>query len=710
MSKKPASTSVVSAENIIPDVRDIANQSRRSFVRMSVLLPTLGATSILAACGGSSDSASVTPVANTPAPTPPVAPKPVSSFGLAVLPDTQFYSRYATAETGNQFKKLYGSEPFMAQTQWLADNAKALKIPFVIHVGDIVDQVDKPQQWAIADTAMKVLEKNRLPYSVIAGNHDVRDDIGYEESAGNGAGTDATRDLADEPYLKWFDTKRAKQQATFGGRDPSGFHEYHIFEAEGQRFLVLGLSWRVSDNGIAWARDVLQSHPTLPAILVNHQLIAIANDAVSPQEVDYGLMLWEKLIKSNDQIFMTVNGHHHGSAHLTKINEFGNPVEEMVVDYQMAYQGGNGLMRYYEFDFTNNEIKALSFSPWVRQKPAETLNSFDQAMLTEANHQFTIKVDFAKRFSGFAPKFKTAEATNTSLTAIATSLIMDGFKGIPVAPEVPAKNAEDYPKVAETLAHWRFFGGTVGSAVADGTVINDASGRNNALKRGALIGNGSAGQLADMKWSDDRHRLSSAPGSVQFLNTDGARFSYFMTDVAAAINKETFRDGYTVEMFIKLDKSWTAARNQWMNIMTRGGRRGDFPAWEGGWEVSPPVQCAISNLKEVQWEITTTEKGDGAGPMFASTNWSGEILLDAWMHVAIVNDPAAKQTTMYIEGAPVLRNAVDAVGLATFDLPWAVGAGLGNDGNLSGGFLGAMGEIRITPKPLPPAKWLTARA
>ncbi len=85
-------------------------------------------------------------------------------------------------------------------------------------------------------------------------------------------------------------------------------------------------------------------------------------------------------------------------------------------------------------------------------------------------------------------------------------------------------------------------------------------------------------------------------------------------------------------------------------------------------------------------------------------------LLDAWMHVAIVNDPAAKQTTMYIEGAPVLRNAVDAVGLATFDLPWAVGAGLGNDGNLSGGFLGAMGEIRITPKPLPPAKWLTARA
>ena len=73
-------------------------------------------------------------------------------------------------------------------------------------------------------------------------------------------------------------------------------------------------------------------------------------------------MLWEKLIRKNDQIFMTLNGHYHG-ARLTKTNDFGNPVEEMVVDYQMAYQGGNGLMRLYEFDLTHNEIRFCPSRP-----------------------------------------------------------------------------------------------------------------------------------------------------------------------------------------------------------------------------------------------------------------------------------------------------------------------------------------------------------
>lgn len=92
-------------------------------------------------------------------------------------------------------------------------------------------------------------------------------------------------------------------------------------------------------------------------------------NGMSPLEVPYGLMLWDKLIRGNDQIFMTLNGHYHGSTRLTKTNDFGNAVDEMVVDYQMAYTGGNGLQRLYEFDLTHNKIKVLSLSPWVTQQP-----------------------------------------------------------------------------------------------------------------------------------------------------------------------------------------------------------------------------------------------------------------------------------------------------------------------------------------------------
>lgn len=698
---------------VAPQPEDAANpdKRRRALIKVglgSLLAPSVGAA--LTACGGGDDDgAPASPAPETPPATPPAnppaTPQQVSSFGLVVLPDTQFYSRYATVETGNQFKKRYGSEPYLAQTQWIAANAAALKIPFVIHVGDVVDQVGRVQQWEVADIAMKVLEDGKVPYSVLAGNHDVLQDIGYESDPVGG--TDATRDLAAEPYLQWFSRARASKQQTFRARDVSGFHEYHIFEAEGQRFLVLSLSWRVSDAGIQWARDVLRAHPTLPAILVNHQLIAIDADGVSPLEVDYGNMLWDKLIRSNDQIFMTVNGHHHGAAHLTKMNDFGHAVELMVVDYQMAYQGGNGLLRFYEFDLTNNAIRASSFSPWVAQKPRETVNEFDQAVLTEPNQQFSIAMNFAERFSGFNRTFQAPAASNTSLTDAALAMILKNFAGTTPPAKKPAANAEDYPHVAETVAHWRFIGGAVDAAVPVGHAIEDKSGNGNVITRAGLTDPPTnTAQLTDMVWSADRHYLSAAPSSVSFRNADGPRLSYFMTDVAASINAATFTTGYTVEFFIKIAKEWTASKNAWMNILTRAGRRGNLPGFSGGLPQSPPLQCAISNLKEVQWEVIPEQ----ATPRSSRTNWSGEIMVDTWLHVAVVNDPVARETTMYVEGAPVLRNPIDSLGLATLGLPWAVGAGFWDGGPPGSGFLGNIGEIRIVSKPLPPAQWLTARA
>jgi hypothetical protein len=145
-----------------------------------------------------------------------------------------------------------------------------------------------------------------------------------------------------------------------------------------------------------------------------------------------------------------------------------------------------------------------------------------------------------------------------------------------------------------------------------------------------------------------------------------------------------------------------------MNIMTRQGRRGNLPGWGGGLPESPPLQFAISNLREVQWEPTTQTAT--TGQLRARTAWSGEILVDRWLHVALVNDPATKVTTMYIEGAPALRNPVDTLGLASLGMRWVVGAGSWDGGAPSGGFLGSIGEIRIVPKPLPPTQWLTARA
>jgi hypothetical protein len=78
-------------------------------------------------------------------------------------------------------------------------------------------------------------------------------------------------------------------------------------------------------------------------------------------------------------------------------------------------------------------------------------------------------------------------------------------------------------------------------------------------------------------------------------------------------------------------------------------------------------------------------------------------MADRWMHIANVNDPVAKTSTLYIDGAPVLRNSIDAVGMATAALPWRIGSTGGN------GWFGCVGEVRIVDHATSPDQWLTQR-
>ena len=93
-----------------------------------------------------------------------------------MLPDTQFYSRYSTPETGNLAQARYGSEPFKAQVEWLVKNQEALNMDFATHLGDVVDQADVEGEWKVADEAMEVLDGSDLNYSILPGNHDMIQD------------------------------------------------------------------------------------------------------------------------------------------------------------------------------------------------------------------------------------------------------------------------------------------------------------------------------------------------------------------------------------------------------------------------------------------------------------------------------------------------------------------------------------------------------
>ncbi len=249
-----------------------------------------------------------------------------------------------------------------------------LEIPFVAHLGDVVDRADQTQEWEVADAAMRTLDDAALPYSIMSGNHDVR------------ANDEESRDPSTEHYLRYFPTSRGEAQPGDGGRDACGWHEWHTFRAEGREFLVISLGWNPSDRAIAWARQVLADHPRLPAILTVHDILNIASDGVTAVETNAGLRLWNELIRDNDQIFLTLNGHNHGSAHLRKTNDFGHSVDQIVWDYQMAYQGGNAYLGLLEFDFTNDTIDTAVVSPvGPPQAGRDARPDFDQAVKTGPN-------------------------------------------------------------------------------------------------------------------------------------------------------------------------------------------------------------------------------------------------------------------------------------------------------------------------------------
>ncbi|UFU08184.1 LamG-like jellyroll fold domain-containing protein [Ruania halotolerans] len=647
------------------------------------------ATAALAAAGAVLGVGSIAPSQ------PATAVEDVGSrFTLAVLPDTQFYSRYAQSN----FVPDYGTDPFAVQTAWISAHADELNIPFVAHLGDLVDQVGVENEWVTADAAMRTLDDSGVPYSVLPGNHDVLDS--------NDARYDDMYDLAQEPYLDWFDAERIAGQPTEGETDATGLNQYQIFEAEGQRFMVLALTWRASDATLEWANGVIAEHPELPVILTSHDMIGVGNDGVTGFTSENGERLWERLIADNDQIFLTMNGHYHGAVVTERTNNSGNAVTQVLIDYQMAYEGGNGYMSLFEFDLTNDRIDVETVSPWVVYKPADSLTSYDEPVLDGAAQRFSIDIDFAERFSGFAPGFQAGQGEWPSLSERAVELITDGFVGVPGSQDVEPGSVDDYVEVDGTLAHWRMTGAE--GTLEEGAVIEDVAGDSD-LHRVPIAESGSSTAMEeDVSLVAQTYPYSSSGQAVCFAESDqqNDRFSFLATDADAPVNDADLSGGYTIETFVKMDESWTAEANAWSKFLVRSGNRSELPGMPvTRWDyTASPSSLGISNLREFQWSEVGEDatKGD-------KTNWSGEIMVGTWNHVVVVNDPDTAETTMYVNGAPVLRTAQDTIGQSFIEgMPWMIGADWSDDAARNG-WNGCVGETRIIDRPTNSDEWLTAR-
>lgn len=582
-------------------------------------------------------------------------PDPESlQFTFAVMPDTQFLY-WGTQGSINP-------EPQEASFRYIIEQSgdtSGDNIVFMSHLGDLTEDGDA-SSFKYVSQAFDILDEHGVAYSVLAGNHDVTGD----DTRGS------------TPYLQTMGPQRFKNSKTFAGSDSSGYNTAHIFRAAGREWLVLALDWRSSAEGFAWANQFIADHPALPVILTTHDLVGTPyDDNVYPYQagdpnnnaelLSYGQTLWDGLIKDNDQIFLTLNGHYWPSGRTTMKNTAGHSVDMHITNYQNMYFGGAGMIRLYHFDLSRNTIDVETISPWILAQAPEKRNvlAAQEARLTTAVDYFSVAIDFEQRFAGFAPE--------------------------PSRPARPAKKMV----IPGTLAYWRFDAGHAnGSAFTSGQTIPDQSGNGNDLSTFITV----PGSASDaLTWSSEHHPDQPGHGSLLFAGGQNPlRGAYLTTGPNAPLNTETFLGGFTIEAFVKIPLDWNGSDNSWMSVFSRWGESGQAGKQGANTDPNEPIATlSFSGDREPQWNsypLNLTRP---------TTNWGQGLPEETWWHLAVVND--GKHTVLYIEACPTVDNPtlLESHGITSLALPWSLG-GYEYSGAINQIFYGYVGDVRVVNRPL----------
>ncbi|WP_226669275.1 lamin tail domain-containing protein [Metabacillus litoralis] len=252
------------------------------------------------------------------------------------MSDTQYYSE---------------SYPYIfeRQTNWIAEKQEELKIKYVFHTGDLVDNFDQQQEWKYADEYMKVLDDNNVPYGVLAGNHDV-----------NQLSNDYTE------YYKRFGADRFEDKPYYGETYKNNRGHYDLISENGNDFIMVYMGWGIQDEDLEWIDDVLKQYPDRKAILSFHEYLLVSGNR-SP----LGNKIYEKVVEPNENVIAVLSGHYHDSETLISEIDDDNDgvtdrkVYQMLGDYQGGPEGGQGYMKLLHFDQDNNRIIVNTYSPYL---------------------------------------------------------------------------------------------------------------------------------------------------------------------------------------------------------------------------------------------------------------------------------------------------------------------------------------------------------
>lgn len=285
-------------------------------------------------------------------------------FTLAILPDTQ----------GEVNQK---PEMLTSQLQWIVDKKDSLNIPFVLHVGDIVD-FDNVGHWKTASDCFKLLDNAKMPYVLCLGNHDT-------EAVGENSGS-AASDVPGATHLNLRKTTKfntyfppirllgQKGQFEVGKSD----NAWYTFQAGGLDWLVVSLEFCARKEPVEWAGKVVSNHPNHNVIILTHYHLN-GNGEICENNAGYGDLspyaIYDMLIKKHPNILMVHSGHTGSSTWRNDRGDNGNRIYQILTDYQHE-NFGNGYLRLLEVDPAKRTLTGKVYSPYNGIEKCEALIRF----------------------------------------------------------------------------------------------------------------------------------------------------------------------------------------------------------------------------------------------------------------------------------------------------------------------------------------------
>ena len=182
---------------------------------------------------------------------------------------------------------------------------------------------------------------------------------------------------------------------------------------------MLSLEFGPRDHVLDWANEVVASHP-------NHRVIVATHDYMFSDETrhnkehawnphNYGVAserggvndgeeMWKKFVKKHPNISMVLSGHvlNDGQGRRVSVGDYGNKVYQMLSNYQMQTNGGNGFLRLLEIDPEAGTINATSYSPYLDQYKTDWQNQFEFKNVelgTPSSHAKKTRYLFSEDFS-----------------------------------------------------------------------------------------------------------------------------------------------------------------------------------------------------------------------------------------------------------------------------------------------------------------------